>query len=443
MDESEVLAKVSEENVEFIRLWFTDLAGSLKGFMVPRDELEKGFEEGFGFDGSSIEGFSRIQESDMLAQPDPETFALLPWTAEDSDEPPVGMMFCDILSHDGTPYGVDPRYILKQSLEDAREMGFDQYFTGPEMEYFYFESPDSTKLIDHGGYFDLTAMDLPNDLRKETIMALGDMGIDVPYSHHEVAPSQHEINLHHSEALRMADITIIYRYVVKEVANRNGVHATFMPKPLEEENGSGMHVHLSLYKDGENAFFDPSARFNLSETARQFIAGILEHIKEITAVTNQWPNSYKRLIPGYEAPVYLSWGQSNRSALLRVPANRKGEEGATRVELRSPDPAANPYLTFAVMLQAGLEGIREGYELEPPTTDNIYEMAPQERHKAGIESLPGSLGEAIYHFENSDLMKEVFGEEAFDNYVREKRYVWDQYRQHVSQYELDEYLPVL
>ncbi len=443
MDKVEVLKQIDERKVKFIRLWFTDLAGNLKGFMVPRDEMERGFEEGFGFDGSSIEGFSRVQESDMIAQPDPNTFKILPWDNGDPDVAPVGMIFCDVHDHAGIPYNIDPRYILKKALKKAESMGFDQCFVGPEMEFFYFESPEDTRVIDHGGYFDLTALNLPNDLRKQTIEALGRMGIDVPYSHHEVAPSQHEINLHHESALRMADITIIYRYVVKEVANRNGVYATFMPKPLEDENGSGMHVHLSLFKQGRNAFFAKGESFHLSQTARHFIAGLLRHAKEITAVTNQWPNSYKRLVPGFEAPVYLSWGQRNRSALIRVPANRNGEENATRMELRSPDPAANPYLAFAVMLQAGLKGIEEEYELKAPTTDNIYEMDLTERQSAGIESLPGSLGEAIYYFENSELMAESFGNEAFQNYIREKRYVWDKYRQHVSQYELEEYLPVL
>ncbi len=442
MDKEDVLSVIKEHEVKFVRLWFTDLAGNLKGFMVPEDEMEKGFEAGFGFDGSSIEGFSRIQESDMLAIPDPKTFKILPWD-NGEDVAPVGMIFCDIHDHEGNPYDIDPRHILKKSLRKAEEMGFDEYYVGPEMEFFYFESPTDTRVIDHGGYFDLTALNLPNNLRKETIETLQRMDIDVPYSHHEVAPSQHEINLQHRPALDMADISIIYRYVVKEVANRNGVYATFMPKPIEDENGSGMHCHLSLFRDGKNAFFEEGNDFHLSETGRQFIAGILEHAREITAVTNQWPNSYKRLVPGYEAPVYLSWGQHNRSALVRIPTNRQGEEHATRMELRSPDPAANPYLCFAVMLRAGLKGIEENYQLDPPSTDNIYEMGPYERQEAGIDSLPGSLGEAVYHFENSELMRETFGEDAFQNYIREKRFVWDQYRQHVSQYELEEYLPVL
>ena len=443
MEASDVLSEISEKQVEFVQLWFTDLGGQMKGFMVPENEMKKGFEEGFGFDGSSIEGFSRIQESDMIALPDPDTFRLLPWTSENPEEPPVAMMFCDIKDIDGTPYGCDPRYILKRALSRAREMGFDDFFVGPEIEFFYFESSEDTEFLDQGGYFDHTALNRANSLRKQTIKALERMGMEVPYSHHEVAPSQHEINLRHADALTMADMCIAYKYVVKEVASRNDVYATFMPKPVEGENGSGMHTHQSLFQGGSNAFFDSDGTFHLSETAEHYTAGILKHIREMAAVTNQWPNSYKRLVPGYEAPVYLSWGQRNRSALVRVPAYQEGQEAATRIELRNPDPACNPYLAFASMLHAGLDGIEQGDQLEDPTSENIYEMTLDERREAGIHSLPGSLGEAINYFEQSDFMKRVFGEEAFENYVREKRFIWDQHRQHVSDHELENYLPVL
>jgi len=435
----DVMKQVEEKDVSFIQFWFTDVLGILKSFAITPSELEEGLEEGMGFDGSSIEGFARIEESDMIAMPDPATFQFLPWRPQDR---PVARMFCDILRPDGSDYEGDSRYVLKRLTKKLAERGYIAYM-GPELEFFCFESQDAPKLLDKGGYFDNRPLDMGSDLRREMIFALQDMGIRVEYSHHEVAPSQHEIDLRYDEALAMADNTMTYRITVKEVALTNGCYATFMPKPVFGQNGSGMHVHQSLFKDDVNAFHDPRDKHNLSPIAKSYIAGIMKHAREIAAVTNQWVNSYKRLVPGYEAPVYISWARRNRSTMIRVPMYKPGKELATRIEFRSPDPACNPYLAFAVMLAAGLKGIDEDYSLPDPIEEDIYEMDEVAREKAGIESLPGNLFEALQEVENSELVRETLGDHIFNKFVANKKIEWDRYRVHVSQYEIEKYLPIL
>ena len=438
-DKKDVMELVKKYDVKFVRFWFTDILGQLKSFAVPVEELEVAFEEGMGFDGSSIKGFVGIEESDMVAVPDPTTFAILPWRPK---EKAVARMFCDVYLPEGKPYEGDPRYVLKKNLEKMKEMGFTNFYVGPECEYFYFKTENDTEILDIGGYFDYP-MDAAEDLRRETIFCLEQMGIRVEYSHHEVAPSQHEIDLRYADALEMADMVMTYRVVVKEVARKYGVYATFMPKPLFGENGSGMHTHQSLFKGDENAFFDPNGKYYLSETAQKYIAGLLKHIREITLVLNQWVNSYKRLVPGYEAPVYIAWARKNRSALIRVPLYKPGKEKATRIELRSPDPACNPYLAFACMLGAGLKGIKEGYELPEPVEKNIFALSEKEKEELGIGSLPGSLGEAIECASKSELLKEILGEHVFNELIALKKAEWDDYRIQVTEYELEKYLPIL
>ncbi|MCX7816486.1 MAG: glutamine synthetase family protein [Syntrophales bacterium] len=435
----DVLKVVKEREVSFIQFWFTDILGMLKVFAITPSELEEGLEEGMGFDGSSIQGFCRIEESDMIARPDPTTFQIIPWRPMDR---PVARMFCDILNPDGTPYEGDPRYALKRALKKAEEKGYT-FYVGPELEYFYFVSDDSPQILDKGGYFDGLPIDRGTDLRRQTVFALQDMGIRVEYSHHEVAPSQHEIDLRYDDALSMADKVMTYRTAVKEIARQNGVYATFMPKPLFGQNGSGMHTHQSLFKGNKNAFFDPQDKYHLSEVGKQYIAGLLKHAREITAVCNQWVNSYKRLVPGYEAPVYVSWARRNRSTMIRVPMYKPGKEQATRIEFRSPDPACNPYLAFAVMLAAGLKGIEMKYELPDPIEEDIFEMDEKAREKAGIESLPGSLYEALQITSKSDLVREALGDHIFDKFIENKKVEWDRFRTHVSQYEIEKYLPML
>ncbi|NIW10571.1 MAG: glutamine synthetase, partial [Gammaproteobacteria bacterium] len=431
LTQEDVLKIVKERDVKFIRLWFTDILGQLKSFAITDDELEGAFNEGMGFDGSSIKGFARIDESDMLARPDPVTFQLVPWRPK---EKAVARMFCDILNPDGSPYEGDPRYVLKRNLEGLRGMGYT-FYVGPELEYFYFKSAKDPETLDEGGYFDLTTLDAAGDLRRETVLTLEAMGIKVEYSHHEVAPSQHEIDLRFEDALTMADHVMTYRIVVKEIANKYGVYATFMPKPIFGVNGSGMHTHQSLFKGERNAFFDPDDQYHLSEVAKGYIAGILRHAREITAVTNQWVNSYKRLVPGYEAPVYLSWARRNRSTLVRVPMYKPGKEKATRIEYRSPDPACNPYLAFSVMLAAGLKGIQEKYELPDPVEKDVYHLSVDERKELGIDSLPGSLIEAIELTEKSDLVRDALGEHVFNNFILSKKVEWDDYRMKIHPYE--------
>jgi glutamine synthetase len=435
----DVMKIVKERNVSFIQFWFTDVLGILKSFAITPSELEEGLEEGMGFDGSSIEGFARIEESDMIAMPDPSTFQFLPWRPNDR---PVARMFCDILQPDGSHYEGDARHVLKRITGKLAERQYKAYI-GPELEFFCFESQDGPKLLDKGGYFDIRPLDMGGDLRREMIFALQDMDIQVEYSHHEVAPSQHEIDLKFDDALAMADKTMTYRIAVKETALRKGCYATFMPKPVFGQNGSGMHVHQSLFKGDTNVFHDPQDQYHLSQLAKSYIAGIIKHAREITAVTNQWVNSYKRLVPGYEAPVYISWARRNRSAMIRVPMYKPGKEQATRIEFRSPDPACNPYLAFAVMVAAGLKGIEENYPLPDPVEEDIYEMDEAARERAGIESLPGNLFEAIQEVENSELVRETLGDHIFNKFIANKKIEWDRYRTHVSQYEIEKYLPIL
>ena len=440
-DREYVLRRAKELDVKFIRFWFTDILGSLKSFSITVEELEKALDEGMGFDGSSIEGFARIDESDMLAVPDPSTFVLLPWRPRERHT--VARMFCDILTPDHKPFEGDPRYVLKRNLERAAAMGYN-YYVGPELEYFYFKSAEGApEPLDHGGYFDLTPLDMASDLRRDTVLTLEEMGIAVEYSHHEVAPSQHEIDLRYTDALTMADNAMTYRLVVKQIALNHDVYATFMPKPLMGENGSGMHVHQSLFSGGRNAFHDPNGSHFLSETALHFIAGLLKHAPAITAVTSQWVNSYKRLVPGYEAPVYLSWAIKNRSDLIRVPVYKPGKEEATRIEYRAADPACNPYLVFSVMLAAGLDGIRNKLEPPAPVEENVFEMSEAERKRRDIGTLPGSLEEAVRLMEESDLVREALGDHVFESFIKNKKIEWDNYRTRVTDYEIKRYLPIL
>jgi glutamine synthetase len=435
----EVLEVVEEQEVKFVRLWFTDILGQLKSFAITPKELEGAFDEGMGFDGSSIKGFARIDESDMIAKPDPATFRIVPWRPT---EAAVARMFCDILQPDGSPYMGDPRYILKRNLEGLKAEGYT-FYIGPELEYFYLRNNKDPEVLDNGGYFDLTTLDAGSDLRRDTILTLEAMGIDVEYSHHEVAPSQHEIDLKYKDALTMADQVMTHRIVVKEIAQQYGYYATFMPKPIFGVNGSGMHVHQSLFKGDKNAFFDLNEDYQLSRMARGYIAGLLKHAPEITSVTNQWVNSYKRLVPGYEAPVYITWARRNRSTLVRVPMYKPGKEKATRVEFRSPDPACNPYLAFSVMLAAGLAGIKNEYELPPPTEKDVYLMSAEEKEREEIKSIPGSLIEAIALTEKSELVREALGDHSFNNFITSKKVEWDNYRVTVTEWELREYLGVL
>ena len=435
----DVIKLVKKNKVKFIRLWFTDVLGFLKGFTITVDELKRALGDGMGFDGSSIEGFARIEESDMIARPDISTFAFLPW---ESKERPVARMFCDIYTPDGKPFAGDPRYILKKNLAKAKKMGFI-YNVGPELEYFYFNNPKNAIILDRGGYFDLTPLDIAQDVRHQTVEILKNLGIIVEYSHHEVASSQHEIDLRFTDALTMADNVMTYRLVVKEIAQSRGLHATFMPKPLFGVNGSGMHTHQSLFRGKENAFFDKREKYHLSGIAKYFIAGLLRHAPEITSVTNQWVNSYKRLIVGYEAPVFICWAQMNRSALIRVPMYKPGREKSMRIEYRVPDPACNPYLAFSVMLSAGLEGIEKRYSLPEPANDNIYQMSEQQRKHANIKALPEDLLEAIKLTERSELVKKALGDELFNFFIRNKKMEWDEYKAQVTGYETKKYLPIL
>jgi glutamine synthetase len=434
-----VLQTCKEKDIKFIRFWFTDILGQLKSFAVTVEELEGALEEGMGFDGSSIEGFARIDESDMIAMPDPTTFQPLPWRPTERG---VARMFCDVVHPDGSPFEGDPRYVLKRNLKRAADLGFT-FYVGPELEFFYFKDSEGTETLDSGGYFDLTPLDVASDLRRQTVLTLEDMGIGVEYSHHEVAPSQHEIDLRYTDALTMADNAMTYRLVVKEVALANGVYATFMPKPIASENGSGMHTHQSLFKGDRNAFFDAGDPYHLSPLAKAYIAGLLRHSKEFTLVTNQWVNSYKRLVPGYEAPVYVTWARRNRSDLVRVPEYKPGKEVATRIEYRAPDPACNPYLAFAVMLAAGLAGIENEYPLQEPTEENVFEMTEEEQQARNIELLPDSLHEAIEYTEESTLVRECLGDHVFESLLRNKKLEWAEYRAFVSDFERDRYLAVL
>ncbi len=437
-----VLHTAEERGVRLIRLWFTDVLGSLKSFAISPAELENALEDGMTFDGSSIDGFGRTLESDVLAMPDANTFEVLPWG---DSKAPEARVFCDIHNLDSTPFEGDPRQVLRRNLQAAHENGFT-FLVAPDIEFFYFSPPEKGLApvpLDDAGFFDLTATDVAGSLRKATIRTLETMSIPVAYSFHEDAPSQHEIDLRHTDALTMADSIMTFRLVVKEVAASQGVHATFMPKPLESVQGSGMHVHLSLFDGDENAFYSPDDPYNLSPIAKQFMAGLLRHAAEITAITNQTVNSYKRLVPGFEAPVHISWARNNRSGLVRVPIAKRGNPSATRIEFRSPDPACNPYLAFAVMLAAGMRGITEGYELPPEADSNLFEMDDAALAKLGITQLPQSLSDALTMMESSQLVQEALGEHIFEWFLRNKRSEWRAYKTHVSAFEHDRYLRAL
>jgi glutamine synthetase len=434
-----VLRTVEERGVRFVRLWFTDVLGFLKSVEITPAELQVALEEGMTFDGSTIEGYSRIQESDMLARPDPNTFEVL---STDDGEPSVARMFCDISTFSGEPFEGDPRHVLKRNVERAREKGFT-FFVGPEMEFFYFRSGANVEPLDRAGYFDLTAHDLGSSLRKQTVLRLEAMGIPVEYSFHENGPSQHEIDLRYTDALEMADNVMTFRLIAKEVAADNGVYATFMPKPITGAFGSGMHTHVSLFEGDVNAFHDPGDEYGMSKVAKHFIAGLLVHASEICAITNQWVNSYKRLIPGYEAPVYKCWARNNRSALVRVPLSKTGKNESSRIEFRAPDPACNPYLAFSLILAAGLKGIEEGYQLPPEATDNIYALTDDERRAVGIDSLPGSLRDALDAMEHSELVADALGGHVFENFLVNKRREWADYKADVTPFEIERYLGTL
>ncbi len=437
-----VLRSVEERGIRFVQLWFTDVLGTPKGFTIAPAELENALEEGMTFDGSAVDGFSRVQESDVLAVPDPNTFQVLPWRVHDA---PVARMVCDIVNLDGTPFEGCPRHVLARALGRARERGFN-FYSAPELEYFYFTKTrgcDQPEPLDSGTYFELLAGTSGGDLRSKTVLTLEDMGIPVEHAQHEDAPSQHEIDLRYTDAMAMADTVMTVRVVVKEMAKQHGVEASFMPKPLQGVQGSGMHTHFSLFEGDTNAFYDPGDQFGLSKVAKGFIAGLLRHAPELTAVTNQWVNSYKRLVVGYEAPVYISWARNNRSALVRVPLIKGGRAEAARVEYRAPDPACNPYLSFAVILGAGLAGIENGYELPEEATANVYSYTAAELAAEGIQPLPGSLSEAVDVMAGSELVADVLGEHVFEWFLRNKREEWAEYKAHVSRFEIDRYLGTL
>ena len=437
-----VLKTASERGVRMVRLWFTDVLGNLKSFAISQNELENALNDGMTFDGSSIDGFSRIQESDVLAIPDPDTFQILPLGDKGAAEARV---FCDIHHLDGTPFSGDPRQVLRRHVESARNEGLT-FYIAPDIEFFYFNIPQAGERpvpLDNGGYFDLTTRDVTGDLRKQTIRTLEQIGIPVEYSFHEDSPSQQEIDLRHDDALTIADSVMTFRLIVREVAAAHGVYATFMPKPLEGVQGSGMHTHLSLFTGDDNAFYDENDEYNLSPLAKSFMAGLLRHAAEITAITNPTVNSYKRLVPGFEAPVHLSWARNNRSGLIRVPIPKRGNPLATRLEYRSPDPSCNPYLAFSLMLAAGLKGVREGYELPVEADANLFELDDNALSKLGIGQLPQSLAEALRAMEQSELVREALGEHIFEWFLRNKRREWLDYKTHVSQFEIDRYLGTL
>lgn len=435
----DVIEQLDRENIRYIRLFFTDILGQLKGMNVTRGEIEGILAEGQGFDGSSVEGFVRIEESDLMAWPDPRTFRILPWPINGER---VALMICDIKNPDGTPFAGDPRHVLKRMVERLSKEGYTAYL-GPEIEYFYFRNAHTTEVLDTDGYFDYSTVNEGTRARKKAVMALESMGIPVECSHHEVAPSQHEIDLRYQDALTMADYAMMYRLTIKELAEQDGLYATCMPKPIFGQNGSGMHTHQSLFRGERNAFFDKNSEYNLSKIARQYTAGLMKHVREMCLVTNQWINSYKRLVPGYEAPSYISWGRRNRSSLIRVPQYRLGKEKATRIELRCPDPGCNPYLAFAAMLAAGLEGISRDYQLPAPIEEDIFHMTPARRQELGIDSLPDSLQMATDLFEKSQLMKKTFGEHIFSTLIANKQLEWEKFRLAVTDYETKNYLPIL
>ncbi len=438
-----VLRTIEERDIRFVRLWFTDVLGTLKSVAIAPAELEGAFAEGIGFDGSAIEGFARVAESDMLAKPDPATFSLLPWRSEG---PGVARMFCDILTPDGASSYADPRYVLKRTLTKAANLGFT-FYTHPEVEFYLFKEPPVAGQVpipvDQYGYFDNAPNGVGHDFRRQAITMLEEMGISVEFSHHEGGPGQQEIDLRYADALTTADNLMTFRLVVQEVALEQGLYATFMPKPFRDHPGSGMHTHLSLFEGDRNAFFEAGAPYQLSKVARSFIAGLIAHAPEITAVTNQWVNSYKRLAGGAEAPSWICWGHNNRSALIRVPMYKPAKGNSTRIEFRSMDSACNPYLALAVLLAAGLKGIEEGYELPDGAEDDVWGLTEAERKAMGMKPLPTSLNQATLIMERSELVAETLGEHVFDFFLRNKQAEWEEYRRQVTQWELDRYLPQL
>jgi glutamine synthetase len=433
-----VLADCERHGIRFVRLWFTDVLGFLKSFAIPTEELEKGFTDGIGFDGSAIEGFAREEEADMLAVPDPATFRVLPVPAEDA----TARMLCDIHYPDGSPFEGDPRHVLRRNLRVAGEEGY-AVLVEPEVEFFLSASVDEFRPLDRGSYFDLTATEGAERFRKQAAPVLESLGLAIRMLHHEDAPSQHEIDLASGDALRVADDLMTLRLIVKEVAQHAGLHASFMPKPAAGIQGSGLHTHLRLLEGERNALFDPTDDARLSKVGRSFVAGLLEHAPAKTAVTNQWVNSYKRLVPGYEAPVHVCWARRNRSALVRVPADRPDEEAAARIEYRATDPACNPYLALAVLVAAGLDGVRRQLEPPPEAVDDLATLSPDELRAAGIASLPDNLHDAVALMEGSDLVAEALGEYLFEWFVRNKREEWDDYRAYVTPYEVGRYFPLL
>ncbi len=434
-----VLHEARENDVKFIRLWFADILGNLKGFAITVEELEHSLTRGMGFDGSSIEGFVRADERDMYALPDPNTFNVLPWRPRENA---VARMFCDIITPDDESHESDPRAVLRRNLASAAKLGYT-YYVGPEIEYFYFRDAQGTRTQDRGSYFGQDATDLATDLRRQTVLTLEELGIPVESSHQEAAPSQHEIDLRHTDALTMADTVMTYRLVVKEIARQNGYYATFMPKPVHGVNGSGMHMHQSLFQGDRNAFYDDDDPHHLSDTAKFFIAGLMMHAREITAVTNQWVNSYKRLVPEFEAPTYVTWSTVNRADLIRVPDFKPGREESRRIEFRSPDPACNPYLAFSVMLAAGLKGIENRYEFPQAAESSALHMTQAERDELGIQALPANLWEAINITEKSELVHDALGEPVFKSFIENKKIEWENYHSRVADYETEQYLPVL
>ncbi len=440
-----VLRALEERDVRFVRLWFTDVLGFLKSVSVAPAELEGAFSEGIGFDGSAIEGFARVTEADMLAHPDPGTFQLLPWRGE---SPATARMFCDIFMPDGSPSYADPRYVLKRTLSAAAEKGFT-FYTHPEVEFYLFKHAPGEGAgaepvpVDRSGYFDHTAQSKGSDFRREAISMLESMGISVEFSHHEGGPGQQEIDLRYADALSTADNIMTFRTVVREVALGQGIWASFMPKPFTDQPGSGMHTHVSLFEGDRNAFFEAGAEYQLSKVGRQFIGGVLRHAAEITCLTNQWVNSYKRILGGGEAPSYICWGHNNRSAMVRVPMYKPNKGQSTRVEIRSIDAAGNPYLAFAGILAAGMKGIEEGYELPPEAEDDVWSLSENERRALGIQPLPKSLYEAIEIAERSELLAETLGEHVYDFFLRNKRREWEEYRVEVSAFERNRMLPVI
>lgn len=438
-DKEFVLKLARDKNVKFIRLWFTDVLGLLKSFAITIEELEDALYEGVRFDASTLDGFMRSEEHELIALPDCTTFQLLPWRPK---EDAVARMFCDIYNPDMTPYDGDSRYILKQNLKKAAEKGLI-FYTGPEIEFFFFAGQNKPEVLDQGGYFDLTPLDSASDFRRQVVLTLEKMGIGIISSHHEGAFSQHEIDLRHEDALTTADNIMTFRVVTKEIAQENNIYASFMPKPLSFQNGSGMHMHMSLFKDEENIFYNSNEEANLSETGKYFIAGILKHCPEFFAITNQWINSYKRFVQGYEAPTFLSWGTGSNSALVRVPELRKDKSNSMRIELRNPDPACNPYLAFSAILCAGLKGIEEKYDLPEQIENNYYDKNRKELKELGLTPVPSQLSEALIYFSKSNLMKEALGNTLFEKYLDNKLFELNEYNKYVTDFEINKYLPIL